>query len=92
MKEVTSVRDYEKVMLEYALKDDCEFIVSDLAKFVGDEEFVIYLTALDQDVHSEDNIISIGNKLYFMVERYEGIRFVGIDDENTEWFNLHGIK
>ena len=78
MKKYRSIKSYIGMLNEFYDPEDNVNIKNSLEEFVGKDKFVIYDVVEEGDF--EDNIIKVRDKYYWMVERYEGLKFVEIND------------
>lgn len=86
MKKFNNVKDYEKYLKEeFDIEDEVfsEYEWEDFNEFVGKNEYEIINVSSEIDV--DDNVIIMNSKWYWIVERYEGMRFVEVDIEDIEY-------
>lgn len=84
MKKFNNMKDYEKFIID---EFDCEGFTKyeweDFNKFVDNNKYVVLDICSDIDV--DDNVIIMNGKWYWIVERYEGMRFCEIENDDIEY-------
>ena len=84
MKKFSSVVEYNKYLKNEFEMGMSKFAMSDFNEFVGEDDYEILVVIEEDDF--DDNVLKVNGVCYWMVERYEGMRFVEIDNEEVEYF------
>ena len=82
MKKFRSLNSYFKCMDEFCDEEDSVFVKNDIKEFVGNDKFVIY-DMISEDL-SEEDLIKVRDKYYWICERYEGCKFLEVSERELE--------
>lgn len=85
MKKFESVFDYDEYLRDEFDEDsglsECE--IDDFCEFVLGKDFEILRVCDELEV--DEDVLIMDGKWYWIVERYEGMRFCEVDDEDIEY-------